>query len=178
MNISGVLEFEYDEELDWWISDLVPVPALDGADCSIIIEGYNDDPAKDELVEAARNFLSIGRTALEAAAPHVFEYYKDCNDRLNPGDPGHVVIASPDEVWGHVRFGFEAHVSRRGQGGRGVYVSLACNCDWEPEHGLQLVFRNGLVINKIGEFDGHLTNSDAFGDKELENVVYHSHRHK
>jgi len=65
-------------------------------------------------------------------------------------------------------------VSRRAYGDKGIYVSLECNCNWEPEHGLQLVFKNGSTIKKVGPYDGHLANSDAYADDRLENVVYHS----
>jgi hypothetical protein len=63
-------------------------------------------------------------------------------------------------------------VTRREHGDEGVYVSLNCECDWEEEHGLQIVFKNGLKINKVGPYDGHLTNSDAYGDESLEETVY------
>ena len=46
------------------------------------------------------------------------------------------------------------------------------NCDWEEEHGLQIVFKNGLTINKIGPYDGHCTNSDAYDDESLEDIIY------
>ncbi len=45
------------------------------------------------------------------------------------------------------------------------------SCDWEREHGLQIVFKQGLFVNKVGAFDGHLTNSDAYANEELENVI-------
>ena len=49
---------------------------------------------------------------------------------------------------------------------------LARRCGWEEEHGLQLVLKNGLKVNKLGGYDGHLTNSDAFDDESLEHVIY------
>ncbi|RDH43718.1 hypothetical protein B9G39_09845 [Zooshikella ganghwensis] len=57
-------------------------------------------------------------------------------------------------------------------GDKAIYISLSCECDWEEEHGLLLVFKEGRYINKLGGYDGHLTNSDAYGDKNLEKVVY------
>jgi hypothetical protein len=38
-----------------------------------------------------------------------------------------------------------------------VYLSVECECSWEIEHGLQLVFRDGRAISRIGPYDGHLT---------------------
>jgi hypothetical protein len=39
------------------------------------------------------------------------------------------------------------------------YASYECNCDWEGEHGLCIVLKNGLAITRVGKFDGHLTNT-------------------
>ncbi|WP_424556342.1 DUF6985 domain-containing protein [Streptacidiphilus pinicola] len=39
---------------------------------------------------------------------------------------------------------------------------LECECAWEPEHGLQIVFRRGCSVSKVGPFDSHLTNVSAF----------------
>lgn len=40
------------------------------------------------------------------------------------------------------------------------------------EHGLQIVFRGRHTVSKVGPFDGHLTNADAFGREGLDSVVY------
>ncbi|WP_420847686.1 DUF6985 domain-containing protein [Natronosporangium hydrolyticum] len=53
-----------------------------------------------------------------------------------------------------------------------VYVSIECECAWEPEHGLQIVFRDGAAVTKVGPYDGHLTNSAAYADDTLDGVVY------
>jgi hypothetical protein len=80
---------------------------------------------------------------------------------------------SPD-VWTQVEFGREIYVSQRAENDTedGVYLSLECSCDWEPEHGLQLVCRDGRAVSKVGPFDGHVTNSDAFAKPSLAGVVY------
>ncbi len=36
-----------------------------------------------------------------------------------------------------------------------VYVTLACACDWDEEHGLQLVYRGGLELTRVSQQDGH-----------------------
>ena len=91
--------------------------------------------------------------------------WKSYGDNFKP-------IKSPGGVWAHVRLGSEPTVSRRSYGDKGIYISLECGCDWEKEHGMQIVFKNGLKVNKVGPFDGHLTNADAYDDDSLENVVY------
>jgi hypothetical protein len=89
---------------------------------------------------------------LSNAAPHIYEYYKICNTRRKPGDAQHLEIASPEGVWEHIQFGFEAYVLRREHGEKGVYVSLACNCDWEPEHGNS----GGSYLSHALVLDGHI----------------------
>jgi hypothetical protein len=142
------------------------IPVLGGEICRIVVDGsYDGDPAPADFHAAIANFRSIGEDVLKQAAPFVFRYYQDCAaEGITP-----VTIASPADVWRHVRFGSEVHV---GRGERAIYVSLECECDWEEEHGLNIVFKNGLVVNKVGSFDGHDTNSHAFGEAALEDVVY------
>jgi hypothetical protein len=173
MQLPGVGAFEKDEELDWYLSSPLPIPVLGSAQCSIVIAGgYDEDPAKEDFHTAIRNFLSISPSVLKDIEPHIFKYYQDCNRYWKPGDEQYLYISSPEGVWRHIQLGLEAHVSRRSVRAKEIYISLECKCDWELEHGLQIVFKNGLVVNKIGPYDGHLTYSDAFGDDDLEDVVY------
>jgi hypothetical protein len=162
MEIPGLGALEFDCQTGWWISDPVAVPVLGGAECSIVLSGYDDDAAKEDFVTAVRNFLSIGPAVLREAAPHIFAYYKLCSNA-----PGYPRIASPEGVWAHIQPGFEAIIERDAPGAGEVYVSLECHCDWESEHGLQIVFRHGLVVSKTGPFDGRLTNG-----KGREDVVF------
>lgn len=161
-----------DEDLEWYCSEPIPVPVLGGQMCSFVVEGYDDDDDKEAFHEAIRNFLSIDDSVLKAAEEHIYRYYEDCNKFWEPDDEEYLSLESPKEVWPHVRLGTEPMVSRRPYGDKGVYISLGCGCDWEVEHGLMIVFKNGLRVNKIGGYDGHLTNSDAYGDKRLEDVIY------
>jgi hypothetical protein len=63
-------------------------------------------------------------------------------------------------------------VRRRPYADKGIYISVECGCEWEQEHGLQIVLKSGLKVNKLGGYDGHFTNSDAFDDEGLEHVIY------
>ncbi len=161
-----------DEELGWYYSEPIPVQVLGGQLCRIVLSGYDDDANKDDFHAAIKNFLSINQSVLNDAEPHVFQYYQDCKRYWAGNSEEFISIESPEEVWQHVRFGSEPIVSRRSSGDKGIYISLECNCEWEEEHGLQIVFKNGLTINKIGQFDSHCTNSDAYDDESLENIIY------
>jgi len=157
----------------WLRSGKLPVSVLGGKLCRIIVEGYADDPRKEDFHAGIQNFLSIGPSVLTDAQDSLFAYFKDLQGALwQPDDSQYLVIDSPADVWKHVQLGSEPIVSRRPHGDQGIYISLECGCDWEEEHGLQIVFKNGLLVNKVGPYDGHVTNSDAYGEDELEEVIY------
>src|SRR5687768_1294840 len=114
-----------------------PAPAR-----QIVVNGYDEDPAQADVDAAIRAFLALDRDALASAAPHIFAYYRDImDDVVAAGDDDcYVEIGGPHEVLDHVVLGNEPVVSRDPYGDRRVYVSLESECDWEPEHGLQIVF--------------------------------------
>lgn len=161
-----------DQQFGCYYSLSIPIPVLGGIECQIVLEDYDEDEAKEDFHTTILNFLSASPDVLKAAEPHLFRYYQYCNADFDPTEEGYLEIPTPEGVWRHIQFGTEPVVTRRAYGDKGVYVSLECNCDWEQEHGLQIVFKNGLSVNKVGPYDGHLTNSDAYAQDELEDVVY------
>src|SRR5438309_8296801 len=153
-------------------SDAVTVPALRNATCQLLISGYDDDLGKEDFYAAIAAFLAIDESVLSVAAAPIFEYYQDvASDDTGNGPP--VSISTPDQVWGHIRPDSEALVQRDRHGDGHVYVSVECECDWEPEHGLQIVFRDGQTVTKVGPYDGHLTNAAAYDRDDLAGVIYH-----
>jgi len=103
-----------------------------------------------------------------------------CNEMLDVYDDDRpsVSLERDSDIWKSAQFGSEMPVSRRADGDDedGIYFALECNCDWEPEHGLVLVLRDGLAFTKVGPYDGHLTNSDAYANPKLKNVIFKSFR--
>lgn len=106
----------------------------------------------------------------------MFRYFQDTM-RLLADEAPDLSIANAPDVWQHVDFGESIHVHRE-RGDKyveaGVYLSVECSCEWEQEHGLQLVSREGIEVVKVGAYDGHLTHAHAFGDPRLVGVVYRS----
>ena len=171
MEIPGIGECRFDESYECYSSEPITLPVLNGAKCRILVEGYYDDPLVEEFHETIANFLSAHNSVLKAVEPYLFKYYLDVKSSIEPED-GFPSISLPSEIWKFIQLGEEAIVSRRPSGDRSIYISLGGNCDWEPEHGLQIVFKNGSIVNKVGPYNGHLTNSDAYADSTLENVIY------
>ena len=175
MEIPGLGQVVEDTELRWYRSGPVVVPVLGGALCHIVVDGYDEDHRKDDFHEAIRTFLALDPSALTVASPSIFAYYRDVmDDVMAEGDMDwYVEIEGPHDVLNHVQLGNQPTVSRDAHGDRRVYVSLECECDWEIEHGLQIVFRDGRAVTKVGPYDGHLTNASAYADDGLDGVVYH-----
>ena len=161
-----------DAEFDWYRSKPVRVKVLGGRECCIVVEEYDQDDDRDQIHDTISNFLSIDQAVLKEVEPELMAYYEDIFRAVGNAEPDFPRISSPDDIWEHIRFGNEPIVSRRPYGDHGIYVSVECECDWEPEHGLQIVFKSGRVVNKVGPYDGHLSNADAYADPKLEDVVY------
>lgn len=176
MHVPGLGTVVEDAARGWYRSAPLPVPVLGGEACVFVLDGYDSDPAQHDFHAAIRNFLALDRSVLQAAAPFIHAYYRDIMDDVVAAgdDEWYVEIEGPEQVLDHVRLGNEPTVSRDPSGDRHVYVSIECECDWEPEHGLQIVFRDGARVTKVGPFNGHLTNSAAYGDERLADVVYRS----
>lgn len=169
MEIPGLGRVTPDSD-GWYRSETVTIPALGDATYHVLVDGYDNDPAREDFHAAIAGFLALDESTVRAAAPSVFEYYQDIAAEFPDDVPA---ISSPNEVWQHVRFGNEVVVERDSFRDRHVYVSVECECSWEPEHGLQIVLRDGRTVTKVGPYDGHLTNAAAYARDDLEGVVYH-----
>ncbi len=146
-----------------YYSQPLPIPVLGGRLGQIVLDGYESDAQPADFHRAIANFLAIDPSVLHDASVHVFEYYQDC---LGTADDI-PEIAAPQDVWQHVHFRnqLEIQVTRNDYVDNAVYVYLSCGCDWEDEHGLQVVFKHGLWVSRVGPNDGHVTGMD-------ENSVY------
>lgn len=162
-------DFIYDSDDDEHRSRPVKLPLFD-REVTIVLVGFRDDSAPREFHDAVRNLLAQTRDTLLVASPDLHNYYSDMSQFLNPEDE--LDVDDPDGLWNHVRFGNEVYVERRHHGDRKLYVTIECGCDWEEEHGLQIVLREGLAVTKLGPYDGHLSNADAYADPSLEETIY------
>jgi hypothetical protein len=171
MDVPGLGPLSRDEYGSYTSGPAEP-PALRGTSCRFVFDDLDGDAHREELFAVARRFLALDAAALTAAAPSVYQYYQDtvAEAEVTGDQTALPAISTPEEVWDHVEVGPDARVVRDGQGT--VYVDLECECDWEPEHGLNIVFREGRVVSKVGPYDGHLTNASAFGRDDLGGVVY------
>ena len=79
-------------------------------------------------------------------------------------------LNSHDEIWDFVT-PMCIYATRRPYKEKDIYINLTCSCEWEKEHGLQLVFRQGKKITRVSQEDGHLTDADAYGKPDSEDYL-------
>ena len=171
MQITPLGQLTKDAENDWLVSAPVALAALDGQACRFLLEGYENDPAPADFSTAIRHFLALDPSALRAVEDAIYAYYQDYR-QLAPELGSQIAQASA--VWSHISYGDEVLVCRRAQGDQAVYLLLECECDWAPEEGLQLIFKEGSRVSRVGPFDDFLSNGDYYGLPELDAVVYQS----
>lgn len=173
-NIIGKLE--QDEEFDeWWYGGNLKVPILRNEELPVIFTGLI--PEKD------LSFITEADCALENLT-EIKDYetitnlvYKNCIDFVNGIEEEYrdefqefLEIKNKNEIWDYISFS-EIHVERRLWSDKNIYVSVKCNCEWEEEHGLQIVFRQGKMITRVSGIDGHITEADAYGKDDSEDYL-------
>lgn len=170
MHIEQLGNFTEDELLGWLTRDDMSFPLLGGETGTLILDDYRPEDHQ-AFVDAVKNFMALTPDCFKLASEHLLAYYKDYEDIYDDLGWSKPLLDTSDDLWNYVTLG-NSPLARFREEDKTVYISLSCSCDWEPEHGLMLVFKNGEYINKLGPYDGHVTNSDAFDKDELENVVY------
>ncbi|WP_422927608.1 DUF6985 domain-containing protein [Singulisphaera sp. PoT] len=144
---------------EWLVSAPIEIPYFDGLPLTITLDGLNDSDA-EEVNAAIESFLRLGPKDRLAASPYVYKNYLHIAEISDEEDLD-CRIDSDAEVWKYVEPS-EVFVSRRSRRDRAIYVQVTARCDWEPEHGLQIVYRRGSELSRVSDQDGHLTYNDAF----------------
>lgn len=123
------------------------------------------DLGEGEEAEAAaviRAFADLDPQAVrDAATEAVFENYQDMADEFDADEReeyGIPEIETAEGVWEHVTWGQWPTLVRDDDGV--WYISLENECEWEPEHGLLLTFREGVTLDRVSSADGLLHADD------------------
>jgi len=170
MRIEGLGDLNQNPDIPEWLdSDETGIPVLGNRSYTITFQNIADDPASEEFAEAIGNFLRLSEQDREETNQYVFADYRDFVECVGE-DEFDFTIDDETTVWDHVH-PTQIYVSRRYYGDKAVYVQIAAECDWEEEHGLQVVYREGKSLRRVSSQDGHLTNSDAYDRPELEDVI-------
>ena len=143
----------------WLVSEPKEIPFFDGLKLPFFLDAL-DEADEQEVESALGSFFKLGPIDREAASPYVFANYRRMAEMVDEEDLDSR-IESEDDVWQHVHPS-DIYISRRHRRDRSIYISIAAECDWEREHGLQIVYKKGLELTRVSDQDGHLTHTDAF----------------
>ncbi|MDX6189212.1 hypothetical protein SGQ83_07630 [Flavobacterium sp. Fl-318] len=138
---------------DWWKSAEIEIPFFDNRRLIITFTDYEpelDPTFMEEADQALVNFMKLtveDRKSISELA------YKRCMAFLeavefDKADDYLRQIKNKDEIWNFIQ-PTEIYVVNELHKGKGVDVEVACQCDWEQEHGLQLLFKQGKKLSKI-----------------------------
>ena len=167
--ILGTLLF--DTECECRKSTTVKVPVLGNIECTFRFPELNQEAEvfPIEFETALRNFLRLPDGWLQNCSQYLWEYYRDMVETI--GEENTDPIDPDEDILTKIEFETEIEV-RWDCVENDVYVSFGGDCDWEIEHCLQISLRNGHVLSKVGDFDGHVSNADAYARPDLKDVIY------
>ena len=173
-SIIGELK-QNDQFEDWWESEPIGIRFFDDKKLKITFMDLvpeNDPNFIKEADQALKSFLekkTNDRLELSELA------YQNCMNFLNAveydeGDKPLWDIKEKSEIWNFI-YPEEIYVTRRHRRDEDIYINVTCECEWEQEHGLQLVFRQGKKLTRISDQDGHITEADAYDKPDEEDVL-------
>lgn len=158
---------------EWWRSEAINIPFV-GMDLPITFMNFipeNDEAFIKEADESIATFMNLDSAYKFQLASHVMANFKEVvayvGEEKISSELKNVNILS---IWNFV-YPTEIFISRRQKADKDIYLILACECEWEKEHGLQLVFRQGKKLTRVSDQDGHLTNADAFDIPDSEDKL-------
>ncbi|MDN5682810.1 hypothetical protein [Corynebacterium glyciniphilum] len=128
-----------------------------GEDREFVI--LDDEPSRDaeRIAEFLSNFRGLAPSALDDLAPRIYDNYReviglfDADEREGYGIPE---ITGPSDVLDFVEIGYP-HLEKDNRTDE-WFIVLENECEWEPEHGLQIVLRNGEEVTRVSQVDGFL----------------------
>ena len=139
---------------EWLVSEPVLIPFFDDTKMVFTIEDYDSIPT-DKAHLAIQSFLKLGSDYRLKCSNMVYGNFKYLCDiaSCEELDAIEKKIKRPSDIWNFVQ-PWDIHVGQYSDDGP-VYIQVCCNCDWEEEHGLQLVFKDGKALTRVSEQDGH-----------------------
>jgi len=161
---------------DWWESEPIQIPFFENKQLKIMFMDFISEDDDKEFVIEADNALEIFLSKKQEEKLELSEIvYNYCMEFLSAVEYDEKSkslreIKNKNEIWKYV-YPEEIHITRRHRRDEDIYLVITCECEWEQEHGLQLVFRKGKQLIRISDQDGHITEADAFDKLDEEDEL-------
>jgi hypothetical protein len=172
----------YPLEKDWVSSNDVLIPFFDTIKLPIRIDysDYEGDWKIDEIDLTLFNFLETKTNfeLKEQVAEKSFENWKEYDEAVGYLDGIETYssvkdrpewmekslqnclwlekLTKPEKVWEYINPTEIIVTKDRYKEKEGVFIQILCDCDWEEEHGLQIILKNGNELIRVSDQDGNL----------------------
>lgn len=144
---------------DLWESKPVKLPFYNNLQIPIKYKDFvpsEDKSFLKEADEAVQIFLSKTEADRLSWSKHIHQNCIDFLEMVEEDDSIEEWKRIPkNDIWNHLDIQ-EIHVSREPYEDKGIYIQLICDCEWEEEHGLQLVFNKNGDLIRVSAIDGHI----------------------
>jgi hypothetical protein len=140
-----------DEDGLGWVSKPFEIPYFDNLKLQILFIEAEEEAYLNAGDSALRHFMQLtAKNRIEHSAL-LYPYYEAVlsYNYIQPFD-----LKTPEDIWKFVQ---PSEIIVDCDENDVWYVCVTCECDWEEEHGLQLVFTNGEKLTRVGGHDGHYT---------------------
>ena len=138
---------DFDE--DFYESEPFPIPYFDNRKIKICFVESRHEPYLVGADNAIQTFLKLNNEDRFKDSQMVKNYY---DQTLKFGYTQPLSIKDNEDIWNFVHPS-EIIISWDEKGD--FYVVVSAGCDWEEEHGLQLVFPSGQKLTRASGHDGH-----------------------
>lgn len=147
---------------DWWVSvKPLAIPYFDEVTVEVTFAELDpNDP--NTLVRADKvlaNFLLLTPTDRLTDTEAAFANYEQALEYLEE----RLKLAEVNDIWRHIYPTSLVLTSKYEGEDKDDYVQIEGSCDWDEEHGIALVFRRGMMLTRLSQYDGHLTEANAWG---------------
>ncbi len=170
---------DWNSENDWVSAKEIPIPFFENKAYTIRFEAAKStEDYFEKAEEAIGNFFNYTNELKEEAEKNAYEMWVNFNESCGfldniemyseVQDPPDWMLHSlnnmkklsnltdTSKVWQYIS-PLEVVVTKdRFALDKEIYIQVLCNCDWDEEHGIQFVFKEGKELIRVSEQDGDL----------------------
>jgi hypothetical protein len=140
-----------DYDPSFFYSQPFPIPYFDNKKLKVGFVAAEHQPYLDGADKSLENFVRLSSIDRTENSDIVHHYYSEA---LKYGYTKPLDIKTTNDIWNFVTpTEIIIHLDETGD----FYLCVSCECEWEEEHGLQLVFAKGQTLTRASGHDGHFT---------------------
>jgi hypothetical protein len=138
-------------DLGTYVSEPFEVPYFDNRSLVIVFTDAEHQTYLQMADHVLQNFLKLNSAHRLKDSPMVYDYYAQI---LKFGYTNSLEVNLITDIW---KFVEPIEIVIQWDETGDFYLCVSCECEWEREHGLQLVFKNGETLTRASGHDGHFS---------------------